>query len=344
MIFPSTCPDVPCEINLDTVRRHPHSDRDGDVPATHAVIIHVVEKAVTTGRNFCQCGICQTLAIVIERRQPGLVTLRTQHFRQAGQALDTGTVRTQLRRQVALHLPGTVGRGHYHLQHLVNRLTRTYQQRGRNDQSLFLELARHRHGPRTVCADVCMVRAVCDEPDTGTVHEDRRDQGHVRQMRTAQIRVIDDQRIARLPGPPAHQVAHCIRHAAQVDRDMGRLGTQLTAGIEHRAGKIQAVPDIGRKGGTPQHCTHFVTHGGQPAAEDTQFNCIHRGHPAGLPAAPVIPGLCSVSQCFFSKKCHSCILQYRMGSRILPFPSILVTFSSGLNKSIHAAANKEPSP
>ena len=91
---------------------------------------------------------------------------------------------------------------------------------------------------------VGVVGAIGNKRNAGIVYKQRRDHGHVRQMRTAQIRVVDDDHVARLPDDGAYDAAHCKRHAAEVHRDMGGLCTQLPARVEQCARIVETVLDI----------------------------------------------------------------------------------------------------
>ncbi len=106
-------------------------------------------------------------------------------------------------------------------------------------------------------------------------HKERSHQGHIGQMRTAQIGVIDNQHISRSPPDTADNLPHGIGHTTQMDRDMSRLGAQVTRGIENRTGEVQPVLDIGRKRRPLQAGTHLLAYGIDAAGENSQFHGIH---------------------------------------------------------------------
>jgi hypothetical protein len=117
--------------------------------------------------------------------------------------------------------------------------------------------------------------AVGHEGGQLAVDEQRRDQGHVGQVRPAEKRIVHDHHVPRGPLHTPDNLPHGIGHAAQVDRDVRGLSTQLAVGVEHRAGKVQAVLDVGRQGGTLQGGAHLIAHGGDAAGEDTEFDGVH---------------------------------------------------------------------
>ena len=87
---------------------------------------------------------------------------------------------------------------------LFDKVTRPIEANRRDDESFLDQLARDGHRAGSHAADIGLVRATGDVSDRfvalcGAVSEDRRDHGHVRQMRAAEERVVEDREIARLP-------------------------------------------------------------------------------------------------------------------------------------------------
>jgi hypothetical protein len=70
---------------------------------------------------------------------------------------------------------------------------------------------------------------------------------------------------------------------------MGRLGTQLAAGIKYGTGKIQPVLDVGRKSGVPQQRAHFIAYGRYPAGKYTQFNGVQSCSPVCIQRVAIVP-------------------------------------------------------
>ena len=64
-------------------------------------------------------------------------------------------------------------------------------------------------------------------------------------MGATEKRIIEDHLVTRTPGDARDDTSHRKRHAAQVHRDVRGLRAQRTIDIEHRAGEVQAVADIG---------------------------------------------------------------------------------------------------
>ena len=121
-----------------------------------------------------------------------------------------------------------------------------------------------------------MVRPVDQETDGArrALREEWGDQGHVRQVGPAQIRVVEHRHVAGRPVEGGHHLGHGEGHAPQVHRDVGGLGTKPSVGIEHSTGVVEAVPDIGGEGRVAQLETHFIAHGGQPAGKDAKVDGV----------------------------------------------------------------------
>ena len=58
-----------------------------------------------------------------------------------------------------------------------------------------------------------------------------------------------------------------MSHAPEMDRDVRRLGDQVSPRIEQRTGEIQPVANIRREGRLSQLCSHLVADGIDPLGE-----------------------------------------------------------------------------
>jgi hypothetical protein len=67
-----------------------------------------------------------------------------------------------------------------------------------------------------------------------------------------------------------HQALHTFTHGAQVDRNMGSIGHQLSVLVEDGAGKIQPLFDVDGVAGVLQSYSHFVGDGAEKVVEDFQ--------------------------------------------------------------------------
>jgi len=141
----------------------------------------------------------------------------------------------------------------------------------RDDPAFFMDRAGDGHGAGGVGADVRVMGAVDHKGKELTVGEERRDDGHVRQVGPPQEGVVEDHQVPFIPRYPGDHGGHREGHAAQVDGDVGRLGAEPAGTVEYGAGEIEPVADIGREGGVAQHRAHFVTDGLEPTGEQAEF-------------------------------------------------------------------------
>ena len=111
-------------------------------------------------------------------------------------------------------------------------------------QAFLVQRARQRHRARAGAADVGVVGAVGAERDQLATDEDRRNQGHVGQVRAAEVGIVDHHHVAILPVQTLHHVAHGVGHAAQVHRDVCGLRAQIAIRGEDGAGKVESILDI----------------------------------------------------------------------------------------------------
>ena len=105
--------------------------------------------------------------------------------------------------------------------------------------------------------------------------EDRHDHGDVGQMRAATIGIVEHIGIAA-PEPTPVPFAPTrldhprdgIAHAAQMHRNMRRIGDQRAFGIEQRAGEIEPFLDIDRARRALEHYTHLLGDGHEEIVVD----------------------------------------------------------------------------
>ncbi len=152
--------------------------------------------------------------------------------------------------------------------------TRPDQVHRLDDHALLLQRRRYRHGTGGVRADIGVMGTVDHETHQGFTGEHGSDQRDIRQMGAAQVGIVENDLIPCLPAEAIDDIPHGIGHAAQMHRNMGRLGTEFSPGIEYGAGIVQAVTDIGRKSRIAQHRPHFVTNRFEAAGKQPQGNGI----------------------------------------------------------------------
>ena len=92
---------------------------------------------------------------------------------------------------------------------------------------------------RTFLVALCSVIAVC------LGQEDGRDQGNVGQVGAAEVGIVEDDDIARLPFvEDGERGRDAVGHRAQVCRDVGGLCHQPSGGVKERTGKVEAFFDV----------------------------------------------------------------------------------------------------
>ena len=108
------------------------------------------------------------------------------------------------------------------------------------------ELRREGHGAGGHTADVCLVGAAGEIANQLSCRllalEDRRHHGDVRQVGAAQIGIVEDNKVAGDEGCLLPRHAHRLRHRAQVNGDMRRLGHQPAIVVKERAGSSPDAP------------------------------------------------------------------------------------------------------
>ena len=248
---------------------------DGDVLVALAVVVqHVLEPVDAVG-YLPQRFHRESLAVGIECREPRRIALAATLRDELGQALQAGAYRAQLRRDVAVRLAGVARRAGDAIEDRTIQRAATDQVDGLDDHPLLVEPRRHRHRAGRLGANIRVMGAVGDEGGELTADVQRRDEGDVRQVGAPEERIVEDHHVAGRPGQATDDVPHGKGHAAQVDRDVGRLRAQPAGRIEDRAREVEAVADVGREGRVAQHHAHLVADGLEPAREDVQLDGIH---------------------------------------------------------------------
>src|SRR6266700_83290 len=98
---------------------------------------------------------------------------------------------------------------------------------------------------------------------TRTLHINGRNNGDVREMAPAEERIIERNDIARRE---VIEHVECrrdrVRHRAEVDRNVSRLGHEPSLALEERAGEVPPLLDVWRIAAAGQHCPHFLGNSG----------------------------------------------------------------------------------
>jgi hypothetical protein len=107
---------------------------------------------------------------------------------------------------------------------------------------------------------VCLVGGVSDEPLAGV---DRADHGHVVEVRPRQVRIVDDDHLARGERAatlvePGQRAAQTPWQRAEVHGDVLGLRDQPRAGVEQRARVVEPLLDVGRVGGVADGDPHLL--------------------------------------------------------------------------------------
>ena len=89
---------------------------------------------------------------------------------------------------------------------------------------------------------------------------DRRDDGDVRQVRSAVIRVVEHIHIAGLHGASvlANHGFDAFPHRAKMHRHVWRVGDQVAVGVKQGTAKVQSLLDIDRVSGVLQLQAHLL--------------------------------------------------------------------------------------
>jgi hypothetical protein len=157
------------------------------------------------------------------------------------------TVRRRLRAEVAGDLTGAAEVRADHREEVPVDLAVLHEPHRRDDQPLLVDLARHPDAPRGAAPHVDVVRDVRHVAEERSLVEDGSDQGDVVQVHAAQVRVVDEDAVARgeVIGPVGRDGSrHDVGQRAQVRRLGEGLGDRAQVAVEERAGEIAAGLDV----------------------------------------------------------------------------------------------------
>ena len=275
------------KIDMDPLGRHieghPNRDRLGPL----AIVVHDVFEAVVSRRNRSERRACESFGIVVECADRRLIGRDARAVDQTPQSGQPGAIGPDLGEKIAARVVRVARRTEDPRQQRLVDLALRDQPTGLNDQPLLVERARDRHRPGHARPDVGMVCAIGDEGDQSALREERGHQCHIRQMRPAEERIVEDHHVAVGPVERADDVRHRVGHAPEVNRDMGGLGAEVPVAIEDRAREIEPIADVRREGRLAQNHTHLLADRLEPAGEKPQFDGIHAVETSGLShAAP----------------------------------------------------------
>ena len=250
-------------------------DLDRDIPVSLAVVVEAIGKGVAARRDVGQRRPRQALGVVVQRHDALAEFRNAVTGDKPAQARRAGPVGRQLSGEITLGFGAVAGRLRQPLHYLRQQMVAAHQVHRLNHHTFVIEPGRDRHRPRRSRADIRMVRAVDHERTKRLVMKYRCDHRDIGQVGAAEKRVIEDHLVSRTPGDARDDVSHRKRHAAQVHRDVSGLRAQGTIDIEHRAGEVQAIADIGRKCGVAQDQPHFAAHGIEATGKDIQAGWSH---------------------------------------------------------------------
>ena len=109
--------------------------------------------------------------------------------------------------------------------------------------------------------------------------KDRRDDGDVRQVRAAVVRVIQGKHIAglHLAGVVADHGLDALAHRAQMHRHVRRVGNQMPLCVEQGTRKIQPLFDVHRVSRVLQLQAHLFSNVHEQVVEHLQQHRVYRG-------------------------------------------------------------------
>ena len=125
----------------------------------------------------------------------------------------------------------------------------------RDPDPFLVDLAGHRKAARHAAADVAVMSAVPGEHHDLVTDEDRRDQRDIRKMRSALVRIVEDEDIAwahLVPREPVDARHHCEMHRPDVPRAVACLGDELCVRGEEGAREVFADVDDRRQRGVSE--------------------------------------------------------------------------------------------
>ena len=121
------------------------------------------------------------------------------------------------------------------------------------------------------------MRPVHREPEEAVTKEHGPNQGHVREVRAASIRVVEDDLVVltERPGEVPQNRLDRERHGAQVDRDMLCLRNHPALRVEERAARVHPLLDVRGVRRPPKRDAHLLRDERQGGLEDFKFRGVH---------------------------------------------------------------------
>mmetsp|Transcript_38687 Transcript_38687/g.66886 ORF Transcript_38687/g.66886 Transcript_38687/m.66886 type:complete len:386 (-) Transcript_38687:1797-2954(-) len=216
--------------------------------------------------------------------------LQTVLFHQLVHEIGTLGVGCHLRLQitdVVLQIAGTevalqLARSLQQLRHTSFLEDAVPHQLERDDSCAFLHqsLGERRHGARSDAANIGVVTTRSHEEHDLAVVEDRRDNSDIRQVTASrELRMIRHQHITffQIVTPVLDLIPDGLRHGSQMHWQVRGIGHKPAAGIEQRAGEIQALFDVHADRGALQRAAHLLGNAHEAVTEHTEVDRIHLG-------------------------------------------------------------------
>ena len=271
------------------------------------VVVHIIGDAIHAVGNLRNRPPGQPFRIVQQGVHMRLRIVRAVAFRNFRQPLLPHPDGGDLRRQIPLPVVGRAGVAADERHHFLIDAARRGQLQRRNNQPFLVQLRGQGHRPRrhsahigmmppvahianqaaaVVAAAVAAAAAIARRRRAGTRpgggKANRRHQGNVGQMRTAQVGVIEDDNIpgAQPLGEGFQRRLHGSGHRPQMHRLVRRLRHHLRRRAKERAGKILPLLHIRRVAGALQRHAHLLRNGDEHILEHFQTDGVNRHNPA----------------------------------------------------------------
>ncbi len=140
------------------------------------------------------------------------------------------------------------------------------------------------HGARRGAADVRMVaaRAHIEQRLRTALMEDRCNDGHVRQMGTAMVRIVEHEDIAvtHLAAITFDHGPNTLAHRAEMYRHVRGIGNEIAVAVKDRAGEIEPLLDVHGVRRVLQTQAHLLRDRHEQVVEDLEAHridgCIER--------------------------------------------------------------------
>jgi hypothetical protein len=239
-------------------------------------VLEVVDKSGPAVGQLGDCGAGAALGVVDEGRASGVVAVDTPLGDEFADPTQAESVCGDLSHQVAA---GLVGRAHVHEQQReqIRAQLPTLDELDRGNPHTFLEdlggVGGHRS--RGQPADVDVVGHVRHHGGEFGTGEYRGDEAGVGQVRTAEVRIVGDQDIARGQGVGTdlgERVPDQRRHQPEVQRNVLCLRDQLASGAVDPGGAVATVLDVRRVGGTDEGRTDLFSDGLEAITRNLQVD------------------------------------------------------------------------